>query len=197
MQWIQVRMRSLILPHPCPLTQILFASQSELSFEHCRLPSSSSSADKRQLHSSKHQRHQSRSEVVTFPLIHFDCALAPAAAGAFRFVAFQETDVVTPLFQARRSNSLCRYFFYLLCIFASLLFLCQNVDTRSSFSSHIISFYFLCVYHVALKQALLEPCEGELGCVLWDDAVRRSIPSPSCSGQHHIAGASFFALVSF
>ena len=88
--------------HLCPLTQILFASQSELSFEHCRLPSSSSSADKRQLHSSKHQRHQNRSEVVTFPLIHFDCALAPAAAGAFSVVSFQETDVVTPLSQAPR-----------------------------------------------------------------------------------------------
>jgi hypothetical protein len=25
----------------------------------------------------------------------------------------------------------------------------------------------------AAMQALLEPCEGELGCVLWDDAVRR------------------------
>jgi hypothetical protein len=97
--------------HLCPLTQILFASQSELSFEHCRLPSSSSSADKRQLHSSKHQRHQNRSEVVTFPLIHFDCALAPAAAGAFSVVSFQETDVVTPLSQARRSNHLCRLLF--------------------------------------------------------------------------------------
>ena len=124
--------------HLCPLTQILFASQSELSFEHCPLPSSSSSADKRQLHSSKHQRHQNRSEVVTFPLIYFDCALAPAAAGAFSFVSFQETDVVTPLSQARRSNHLCRYFVVLVCIFASLLFLCQNVDARSSFSSHII-----------------------------------------------------------
>ena len=57
--------------------------------------------------------------------------------------------------------------------------------------------FFLRAYHVSLNQALLEPCEGELGCVLWDDAVRRSIPTPSCAGQHHIAGASFFALVSF
>jgi hypothetical protein len=35
------------------------------------------------VHSSERQRRQSQSVVITFPLIHFDCALAPAAVGNF------------------------------------------------------------------------------------------------------------------
>jgi hypothetical protein len=63
------------------LIPLTFTLQSELSFEY-RLPvCKPSSADKRQLHSSKQQRHQKQSVTVKFPLIHFDCAIAPSGSG--------------------------------------------------------------------------------------------------------------------
>jgi hypothetical protein len=97
----------------------------------------------------------------------------------------------------RGGRTICAGNFYISCAFLHrFFFFVRTLILVRVF--RCISFCFIpCVYHVALNQALLEPCEGELGCVLWDDAVRRAIPTPSCAGQHHIAGASFFALVSF
>jgi hypothetical protein len=72
----------------------LCASQSDLSFEY-RIPLSKSSiSQKRQPHQSKQHRHHRQSLTVKFPLVHFDCALAPAAEGIFAF-SFHRFHIVT------------------------------------------------------------------------------------------------------
>jgi hypothetical protein len=82
-------------------------SQSELSYEYRRPPSHAhaSSADKRQQHSSKQQRHHKQSVDVKFPLIHFDCALAPAAAG--RAASFSLFHSSYHCARRRRSAGVC------------------------------------------------------------------------------------------
>jgi hypothetical protein len=82
-------------------------SQSELSYEYRRPPSHAhaSSSDKRQQHSSKQQRHHKQSVDVKFPLIHFDCALAPAAAG--RAASFSLFHSSYHCARRRRSAGVC------------------------------------------------------------------------------------------
>lgn len=45
-----------------------------------------------------------------------------------------------------------------------------QVPIRTILFSNSMQFLKAFISHFA-TQALLEPCEGELGCVLWDDAV--------------------------
>jgi hypothetical protein len=52
----------------------------------------------------------------------------------------------------------------------------RRADARCALYSFRIFMRCLQI-HLRFKQALLEPCEGELGCVLWDDAVRRAARS--------------------
>ncbi len=70
------------------------------------------------------------------------------------------------LVQARRSNRACRYLHSALPSRP-----CADALSRPF---AIISILFSVLLYLSM-QAVLEPCEGELGCVLWDDAVRPPI----------------------
>jgi hypothetical protein len=86
MQWLQVCPAHRVHFFPFRLVSsfyLRFRVQSELSFEYRPLQSNAPSVDKRSQQASKKQRHQNQSVTVNFPLIHFDCALSPAAPGKF------------------------------------------------------------------------------------------------------------------
>ena len=134
---------------------LTFALQSELSFEYRLALSHSPCSDKRLLHSSKQLRRQKQNATVNFPLIHFDCAIAPAASGIFSVFLFQ---------------CICGYIG--LCRSRGRAICSGTVPSYEHTKLLVYSLVLFLFLLISLMQALLEPCEGELGCVLWDDAVR-------------------------
>jgi hypothetical protein len=78
------------------------------------------------------------------------------------------------------------------CYIAPVLLACHDTLSRPFGIISILFSLFLSM------QAVLEPCEGELGCVLWDDAVCPSIAEHD--GMYVLLtitqGVAFFALVS-